>query len=70
MILRGACQKCLSVFLLGMESYSSLLTSDLENEKKDREGFITLTPFFLALSHCRVAPSQIHALTGLEHQAL
>lgn len=44
-------KKHLSVFLLGMESYSSLLTSDAENEKKDREGFITSAPFLLALSH-------------------
>lgn len=44
---------------------ATALFSDLENEKKDREGFITLAHSFC---HCHTQPNTI--LTGLEHQAL
>lgn len=44
---------------------ATALFSDLGNEKKDREGFITLAHSFC---HCHTQPNTV--LTGLEHQAL
>lgn len=50
----------MSVFLLGIENYSSFLASDLENGKQDKARIITLRPFLVSLL-------QIQLLADLEH---